>query len=300
MDYKHFSDIQLQDIYDFYQSNLPKESLPLDFFLHKTIEAPDYDPELSIAALDNGKIVGAMLGASWKTDDGANGGIRFFAVDKDYEGQKIASTMLERVENALRMRDVKKVTIGMTRPNYITPGIDPREYTKAVGFLLRRGYTKRGEPYNMDVDLASSDWSTDSLEARLKERGITGRRLGVDEKDRMRDYMKKNGHSDGWTYQVMHAAEADPVGVFIAEQDGEIIAFACYDGVRPRWFGPMGTRGDIQGGGVGTLTWLMCLQSMKAVGYAICEINSVGPLYFYSKTSNAKVSRIFWRLEKDL
>jgi GNAT superfamily N-acetyltransferase len=208
-------------------------------------------------------------------------------------------TELNRVQATADARGAKSLGVGMSRPSYFTPGVDPR-YTVAAAFFLRRGFVKGGEAFNMDVDLSASDWDTTELEERLARNGYTVRRLRPDEKNRLREWMTSNGYSAGWQYQVLRGAEMDPVAVFIAEQDGEIVAFAGYDGVRPGWFGPMGTRENLRGGGIGSATFLKCLQSMKEVGYKVCEINSVGPLYFYSKVANAKVSRLFWQFSKQL
>ena len=61
----------------------------------------------------------------------------------------------------------------------------------------------------------------------------------------------------------------------------------------------MATTRNLRTGGIHTVTLLKCLQSMKEIGYRICEIGGVGPLYFYSKTVDAIVSQIFWKLQKE-
>jgi len=278
---------------------LPYDRVSADVFRHKTLEDPDFDPELAVLAVEDGQPRGFMMGVCRAAEQEVGAGIKVFGVREDYRGRGIASAMLARIEHAAADRGAEKLNVGFTRPNYLTPGLDPR-YTPAAAFLLRRGFARRGETFNMDVDLLSSDWSTSDLERRLEQEGVTCRRLEPHERERLREWMAADGFSEGWRYQVMHAAQQDPVAVFIAEKDGAIVAFACYDGVRPGWFGPMGTTQSMRGIGIGTVTFLRCLQSMKAVGYQICEICAVGPLYFYSKTANARVSRIFWGFEKEL
>jgi hypothetical protein len=39
---------------------------------------------------------------------------------------------------------------------------------------------------------------------------------------------------------------------------------------------------------------------MKSLGYQVAVINAVGPLPFYSRVSGAVVSRVFWRMSKQL
>jgi len=280
--------------------NLAYDSLPLEWFRYKTLGDPDYDPEMNLVALSDGQPCGMIAGVC-RTDaeNNKSGAVKVVAIDAEFRGRKIASEMLARLEARAKEYGAPNMKVGFTRPNYIMPGVDPR-YTVAAALLIRRGYEKRGEAYNMDVDLAASDWSTDEVEARLAKESTVCRRLGPDEKERLREWMAADGFSAGWQYQTLRAADEDPSGVFIAEHGGQIVAFACYDGVRPGWFGPMGTSQNLRGGGIGTVTYLKCLQSMKAVGYKICHINSVGPLYFYSKVSNAVVSRVFWQFDKKL
>ena len=86
----------------------------------------------------------------------------------------------------------------------------------------------------------------------------------------------------------------------MAEKEGRLQGFAVYDGVRPAWFGPMGTSEAMRGTGVGSILLLKCLEDMRGKGYPISHICAVGPLYFYSKVVGAAVSRTFWLMEKEL
>lgn len=299
IEYIELEEEYLEPVRELSNRNLEYDPISSELFRHLTLNDPDFDPELAIVAISNGQPCGYMLGICRQTDDGVSAGIKLLAVDREFRNQGIASEMLARIEQAAKKRGARALRVGFTRPNYLTAGLDPR-YTLAAAFFIRKAFNKRGEAYNMDVDLSESDWSTTELEAKLEPQGIVCRRLRSDEKSRLDEWMQADGFSAGWRYQVMNAADKDSVAVFIAEHHDEIIAFACYDGVRPGWFGPMGTTQNLRGGGVGTITFLKCLQSMKEVGYRVCEINSVGPLYFYSKVANAKVSRIFWQFQKEL
>ncbi len=271
----------------------------LDLLRYKTLEDPDFEPSMSVLACVNGEPHGFMFAVCRTEGESRSATVKFFAVDEGFRNRGIATEMLSRVEANVREAGATALRVGMSRPNYLVPGVDPR-YTVACAFLLRRGFRKAGEVFNMDVELSASDWSTDEIEAKLAASGVTCRRLRPDELQAFDAWMASAGYSAGWRYQTLHAAEMDPPAVYVAEKDGEYVAFAGFDGVRPGWFGPMGTLESMRGSGIGSVTFLRCLRDMKARGYGVCEINSVGPLYFYSKVANAKVSRLFWQFEKAL
>jgi len=300
IEYNTLSESNLEAALGILNRNLEYDNTTtLNLLRHKTIEDPDFDPSMGIIAYAEGEPHGFMFAVCRDEGDKRSATVKFFAVDSAYRNRGIATEMLSRIESRARAANAGVLRVGMSRPNYLMPGVDPR-YTVACAFLLRRGFKRTGEVFNMDVDLSASDWSTDEIEKRLAMDGILCRRLEPNEKDRLLEWMSSEGYSSGWQYQTLCAAEVDPPAVFVAEKNGELIAFACFDGVRPGWFGPMGTRESMRGAGIGSVTFLKCLQDMKARGYRVCEINSVGPLYFYSKVANAKVSRIFWQFEKNL
>ncbi|PFL17255.1 GNAT family N-acetyltransferase [Bacillus cereus] len=77
--------------------------------------------------------------------------------------------------------------------------------------------------------------------------------------------------------------------IFIAEQGGEIIGFACYDVVRGKkgLFGPMGTAKHNRVNGVGKTLLNHCLYNMKKIGYEYAIIGQAGPIEFYERCCNA-------------
>lgn len=297
--YLSLSEDNLEAVHALCNRNLEYDQLPLDIFREKTLEDPDFEPNLAVVAVRGDLPCAFMMAVCRPDGDRVDAGIKIFAVDPEHRNRGIATEMLAAIETGAKARGAELLSVGLTRPDYITPGLDPR-YTEAVGFLLRRDFSNRGELFNMAVGLSASDWSSADLEEKLARRGITCRRLRPEEKTLLREWMDSDGCSPGWQYQVMKAADRNPTAVYVAENAGRYVGFACYDGVRPGWFGPMKTNEEYRGLGIGSVTFLKCLQSMKSVGYRRCEICAVGPLYFYSKVANARVSRVFWQFEKVL
>lgn len=290
----------LAAVHELHNGAVVYDRVPEATFRAKTLDDPDFDAELAPVARDGGRVVGYMAGVCRASEGGVDAGIMAFAVHGDYRGQGIASRMLCHVEENAKARGATSICVGFTRPNYLTAGIDPR-YTPAVAFLLRRGYRKGGDIFNMDVELHSSDWDTSVLEGDMAGRGIRCVRLSGGSMEALQSFFAEEGTSAGWQFQIMQAARRNPAGVFVAlDGSGKVQGYAAYDGVRPGWFGPMATRESARGRGIGSLTYLKCLQAMKAEGYMTAVINAVGPLPFYSRVSGAVVSRVFWRMAKDL
>jgi len=79
-----------------------------------------------------------------------------------------------------------------------------------------------------------------------------------------------------------------PVGCHVADQDGSLIGFACYDATARNFFGPTGVDEDKRGRGVGFGLLLSVLYAQKAQGYAYSIIGGVGPSDFYAKRVGAE------------
>ena len=299
IEYTTLSEDNIKAVCALSNRNLELDKVSPAVFRDETFGDPDFDPAMAFVATSDGKPCGLMVAVCRNTDDGIIAGIKIFAVDQEFRNQGIASEMLRRVEGEAKARKATSLIIAYTRPNYMTPGLDPH-YTLATSFVYLRGFEKCGESYNMDVELSKSDWSTVELEEKLAKDGVVCRRLRVEETERLVDWITEQGYRAGWQYQTTKAAGKKPAAVFIAEKADEILGFAAYDGLRPGYLGPMATAKNLRGGGIGSVTYLKCLQSMKEVGYKVCHINAVSPLAFYSKASNAKVSRIFWHWKKML
>ncbi len=77
--------------------------------------------------------------------------------------------------------------------------------------------------------------------------------------------------------------------VFLAQVDGEIAGFACYDVAHEKKgvFGPMGTASGRRGEGIGKLLLLNCLWDMQLHGYDYAIIKNAGPLEFYEAACGA-------------
>ncbi len=78
-----------------------------------------------------------------------------------------------------------------------------------------------------------------------------------------------------------------PVSSFIAQQDRNLVGFACYDTSALGYFGPTGVLESFQGRGIGRALLLACLLEMRSKGYGYAIIGWIGPKEFYEKAAGA-------------
>jgi len=169
-----------------------------------------------------------------------------------------------------------------------------------VIFLLRRGYsTDRTTRVDMCVDLTRADLATSAVEERLAGEGIALRRATPEEIPAVSAFAA-NGFSAMWRAETADAARFDPPALFVALSQGEIIGFAAYDVTGEDRFGPMGTRPDYRQRGIGEALLRMCLRSIRDRGSATAEISWAGPLAFYARAVDARISRVYWVFRKAL
>ena len=123
-----------------------------------------------------------------------------------------------------------------------------------------------------------------------KAKEILVRRAMAYEKERVREWVRAQ-FSAGWAAECETAWSNSPISCYIAvaEAEGRIIGFACYDVTWRNAFGPTGVHESVRGRGAGQALLLACMAAMKADGYAYAIIAGVGPLDFYRKVVGAEI-----------
>ncbi len=93
----------------------------------------------------------------------------------------------------------------------------------------------------------------------------------------------------GWAGEAENAFFRSPKGIYIAEKDGKMLGFGCYDATVKGFFGPTGVDKEERGKGIGGAILMLCLQGMREEGYGYAIIGDAGPVDFYAKTCGATV-----------
>lgn len=99
----------------------------------------------------------------------------------------------------------------------------------------------------------------------------------------------ENNFSVAWADEVSVGFASQPVSVFIATKEKEIVGFAAYECTRRSFFGPTGVIENTQGQGVGKALLLASLWGLRELGYVYGIIGGAGPVDFYEKAVGAVV-----------
>jgi len=130
-----------------------------------------------------------------------------------------------------------------------------------------------------------------ALAPELDELGrsrITIRRPQPFEITPVRSFVEEN-FSRSWADEISVGFAGQPVSVYIATLEREVVGFAAYECTRRAFFGPMGVAQTMQGRGLGKTLLLACLWGLREMGYVYCIIGHAGPIEFYQKTVGAIV-----------
>ena len=133
-----------------------------------------------------------------------------------------------------------------------------------------------------------------AAQRRVADAGVHIRRGMTYDAARVRRWLETH-FPGGWPDEVEAGLRRTPTTVFLAidsgagapDAKGELLGFAAYDTTARGFFGPMGTRADAEGRGIGAALLHTALRQMRADGYGYAIIGLVGPAGFYKKQVGA-------------
>jgi predicted N-acetyltransferase YhbS len=122
----------------------------------------------------------------------------------------------------------------------------------------------------------------------LASAGIIIRRAQPFEITKLRTFIERE-FSTSWADEVSVGFAHQPVSVFVATAEKEIVGFAAYECTRRSFFGPTAVSETMRGKGVGKVLLFECLHGLREMGYVYAIIGHAGPIDFYQKTVGAVV-----------
>ena len=291
---------QLPGLVAFWNRNVVHDPITENLLYEKTFGDPDFDSEMTLIAIEDGKILSFMQGLIRQIDLNLRRGyIKLFATDEIKRRQGLATMLLKKIEATMKSQAVQTLRLLDSNPNYFQPGIDPR-YTEAIAFAERNGFKRFADTSNLEVDLQNQEFDTSSEEKQLANEKIFIRRASQADWQLVEKLITQ--HFKAWLTEIKTTYQNDPISLHIAEYKGQIEAFSAYDSnnLNTGWFGPMGTNPVLRGKGIGGILLKRCLHDMKKQGHKVSIFPWVGPIPFYLHYANAKLTRVFWRYEKEL
>jgi GNAT superfamily N-acetyltransferase len=114
------------------------------------------------------------------------------------------------------------------------------------------------------------------------------RRAQPFEISRVREFVATN-FSTSWADEISVGFTRQPVSVYIATIQRELVGFSAYECTRRGFFGPTGVVEAAQHKGIGKALLLASLSGLREMGYVYGIIGAAGPVEFYQKTLGAIV-----------
>ena len=120
------------------------------------------------------------------------------------------------------------------------------------------------------------------------EQDVRVRRAQPFELTPIRRFVETN-FSRSWADEISVGFARQPITVFVATIERELVGFAGYECTRRGFFGPTGVIPAVQGKGIGKALLLASLSALREMGYVYAIIGAAGPVHFYQKTVGAIV-----------
>jgi GNAT superfamily N-acetyltransferase len=93
--------------------------------------------------------------------------------------------------------------------------------------------------------------------------------------------------SQSWADEISVGFARQPISIFIATIQRELVGFAGYECTRRGFFGPTGVIPAGQGKGIGKALLLASLWALREMGYVYAIVGAAGPVRFYQKAVGA-------------
>lgn len=210
------------------------------------------------------------------------GSIRLLVVDPAHRGNGHGHTLLVAAQADLAQSTV--ITVGADAPYYLFPGVETSEI-EMLSLLEHHRYQREEANFNMSVDVSRLPPDPGGTELATTA-----------EREEVAQWMDE--HWANWTPEVLRAL--DHGSLLLARDESGITGFCAWNVNRGGLLGPIASRPDLVGRGVGRPLLLGALHRMAettADTAAPIEISWVGPIVPYAAIG-CRVSRVFFVYRK--
>lgn len=292
---------------------LTKDPITEERFWHLFVLADDFDPNGALVAEKDGQIVGFLQAMVRKVPLGSlgmdpnKGFITVFFVDQAFGRQGIGKALLDAGLAFLKAQGKTDVWVNGYAPAYIFPGVDD-EYTEALAFLAKHGFTKFSSAVAMGMRLEGV-----SMPARVREREAELAAEGYEvrlfrREDTLNLLAFAEEHFAHWAPSVLNGLQHGNQEIILALHNGEIVGFTQWEntyndppkGASGR-FGPFGVRPDLRSKGIGAVVFYRLIERVAGNGSRYLWFGWAGGrnLSFYER-AGCKVTRSFQLFKRSI
>lgn len=245
-------------------------------FRTKVLLDPNFLPENLPVAIEDGRVVGFVLGVTRQVPlflqglESESAWVTAFGVLPEYQRRGIGTALFRTVRERLQADGRKSIEIAPYVPNYFVPGVDVNAYPGTLAFLEKQGFQRASDAISMGVDLSGYQIPAEivELEARReREDGLTIRPVtSADLPDLMPFIVRHFGwdwfrHTQDYLLELFGGRNPEQVCVMVARQHGVVVGY-CQQ--RLERFGPFGVDPNVRNLGIGRLLLFRCLATMSA------------------------------------
>ena len=277
MKISEYTDSYRQPILDLWARALPLDAVSHDTFEARVLLDENFDPATTLAAFENDKPVGFIVGAHAKRmalgdadPNGTRSWITLLAVDPSVSMHEVGGALLDHVETKFKALRKTECYVSTYPPGYFTPGID-RNYKSLLNLFIARNYSEVKQALSMDSSIVlftlmekvlrkEEELNAQGIEFRVYRRTDLVQFLAFLEKSMPTDWVRveranlKRLGSGGFT----------PEQITIVTHGERIIGYCQFEGSH---FGPFGVSDEYQGRGIGTVLLAQTLDRMRTLGY---------------------------------
>ncbi|MHB1651539.1 MAG: GNAT family N-acetyltransferase [Desulfitobacteriaceae bacterium] len=257
---------------------LTRDPISSGVFHKKILLDANFDEKLCLVAVDNGKIIGFILGMVRKYPyeergmEPERGWISVVFVHPSFRRQGIGTTFVEKIEADMKNIYGKlNISLASYSPNYFFPGPDKDVYRDSIEFFKAMGYEVLGEAVGMDAVLYDFNIPEEVTELE-KNLNASGYRLEWFKKIYSLPLLRflHEQFPGGWVRNAREAllknAGVDTI-ILAFNGDNQIVGYCqrAMDGLEGH-FGPFGVDESLRGKKLGTVLFYRMLFDMYTRG----------------------------------
>ncbi len=272
MEYITYSQKYEDSVIELWNKVLPENAISLSIFRRQILFDENFDTNLCYLALDEGLLVGFILGMKRKFPYLERGlepdkaWISVVFVDDKYQRRGIGTKLVGVVEEELKKRGTKEIIFGAYSPNYFFRGVD-KDKPAALAFFKKMGYIAGEESYSMYKDLNNYVMSEEvkSKKKAFEDRGFSFVNFTYDYALELLEFLGKE-FGGGWKRNClmsMQKERAEDCILLVLDKEKNIVGFCVrMTDENPMRFGPFGIAKELRNEGLGGVLFEVAQEEM--------------------------------------